>query len=100
MATYVQYFPDEVIANGGYEEVKGPPKTVDADEAPKDQEPSADKVLTSTVDGEDLHTTSKSKTVKGNLNPMRSYSSQMLHLCRLTRYVFYWAVCILEYFTN
>jgi hypothetical protein len=26
-------------ANDGYEEVKGPPKTVDADEAPKDQEP-------------------------------------------------------------
>jgi hypothetical protein len=41
VATYVQNFPDEVIANGGYEEVKGPPKTVDADEAPKDQEPSA-----------------------------------------------------------
>jgi hypothetical protein len=46
-------FSDEVIANGGYDEVKGPPKTVEAEEAPKDQEPSADKVVTS-EDTEDL----------------------------------------------
>jgi hypothetical protein len=50
-------FSDEVIANGGYKEVKGPPKTVEAEEAPKDQEPSADKVVTSTVHGEDIEDT-------------------------------------------
>ena len=50
-------FSDEVIANGGYEEVKGPPKTVEAEEAPKDQEPSADKVVTSTVHEEDTEDT-------------------------------------------